>query len=313
MLERYTHYGWTKTLICKKWDIDLETLRSLEKIKIKVDKPRRVPLNAITQAEKQKVVEYALNHTEYNHREMAYRMIDANIAFMSPSSTYRILRENSLLRRRSVKIKPEKWNPHASLSGPDEVWQTDLMIIAFAKRDYYLLSYFDVFSRFVVYDEICLAMTGDSIKEASLRAIKETGRTPKVIQSDNGSCYISSEYRSFITNSGIDHKRIHPHCPNENAEIERYHRTVRELVDIEDVENFTELLELFKERIRYYNYERYHSSIGFVTPYDMYTGKAAEILESRKRKLKIAKEKRIQENLEQIKNENQNQSQPNAA
>jgi transposase InsO family protein len=307
MLQRYTRYGWTKKEICRTWDISLQAFRSLKKDTPKTDRPRRIQLNTITPEEKQKVIDYALIHTELNHREMAYRMIDEDIAFMSPSSVYRILRENNLLQRRGVKDRPEKWNPHAALSGPDEVWQTDLMVIRFRHRDYYLLSYFDVYSRFAAYHEVCLFMTGDSIKHASKRAVKQTGRKPKVIQSDNGSCYISSEYRSFIDKSGIEHRTIHPHCPNENAEIERYHRTMRELVDPTEVEDYTALLELVKERISYYNFERYHSAIGFVTPYAKDSGKAEAILESRKRKLQKAKDRRIKTNLERIEKQKQYQ------
>jgi transposase InsO family protein len=303
MLERYIHYGWTKSAICRKWDVSPQAFRSLKKSTPKTDRPRRTPLNTITDEEKQKVIDYALTHTELNHREMTFRMIDEDIAFMSTSSVYRILRQNRLLRRREAKERPAKWNPHAALSGPDEVWQTDLMVLRFRNSDYYLLSYFDVYSRFVVYYEVCLSMTGDSIRHASKRAVKQTGRKPKVIQSDNGSCYISSEYRSFIDKSGIEHRKIHPHCPNENGEIERCHRTLRELVDPLEVDDYTALLELVKERIRYYNFERYHSAIGYVTPYAKDSGKAEVILESRKRKLQKAKERRIKQNLERIENE----------
>lgn len=305
MLDRYSNYGWTKTEICRKWGVSLQTFRSLKKEPTTSKRAARIQPNAITEEEKQMVIAYALIHTELNHREMTYRMIDEDAAFMSSSSVYRILKENNLLQRRQIKERPSKWNPHAQLSGPNEVWQTDLMVVDFKRRDYYSLTYFDVYSRFVVYNEICLSMTGDSIKQASKRAIKEAGRKPKIIQSDNGSCYISTEYRAFITKSEIEHRRIHPHCPNENAEIERFHRTVRELADPTEVDSFEALNELFKERIRYYNYERYHSTIGYVTPHDMYSGKAKAILESRKRKLQKAKEQRIKVNLKQIENQKQ--------
>ena len=121
-----------------------------------------------------------------------------------------------------------------------------------------------------------------------------------------------NEYRSFITKSDIEHRRIHPHCPNENAEIERFHRTIRELMDLSEVDSFEALNELVKEQIRYYNYERYHSAIGFVTPYAKYIGKAETILASRKEKLVKAKERRIKFNIERIKNEQKNQN-PKAA
>jgi len=311
MLQRYKRYGWTKSAICRKWGISLQTFRSLKDTP-KGDRPRRVQLNAITDEEKQKVVAYALAHTELNHREMAYRMIDEGVAFMSASSVYRILRENNLLQRRQARERPEAWHPHARPSAPDKVWQTDLMYIRFRHRDYYLLTYLDVYSRFVVYHELCLSMDQYSVCDASRRAIRETGRKPEIIQSDNGSCYISAEYRSFLTRSEIEHKRIHPHCPNENAEIERYHRTCRELIDPSEVDSFEALSELVKERIRYYNYERYHSALGYVTPYAMDSGRADAILALRKRKLQQAKERRIKLNLERFQKETQRQH-PKAA
>jgi len=303
MLERYSHYGWSKKEICRKWGISIKTFYSLKKIAPKPDTPRRVQLNAITSEEKGAVISYALSHTELNHREMSYRMIDEDVAFMSPSSVYRILSENNLLVQRGKREKPERWNPHERLSGPDQVWQTDLMSISYGKRDYYFLSYLDVYSRFVVYYKLLLSMTGDTIREATREALIGTNRTPGVIQSDNGSGYISSEYRNYLSKSEIEHRRIHPHCPNENAEIERYHRTVRELIDPYDAEDFEQLNKLIKEQIDYYNYRRYHSAIGFVTPWLMYSGKADQILEARKYKLEKARNKRIKENFGQYKNE----------
>jgi len=311
MLERYSHYGWSKKDICRKWEISIKTFYSLKEMTAKPDTPRlsaqagRIQLNAITSEEKGAVISYALSHTELNHREMSYRMIDEDIAFMSPSSVYRILKENNLLVQRGKRNKPERWNPHERLTEPDQVWQTDLMSISYGKRDYYFLSYLDVYSRFVVYHKLLLSMTGDTIREATREALIETNRKAGVIQSDNGSGYISSEFRDYLSKSEIEHRRIHPHCPNENAEVERYHRTVRELVDPDDAENFAHLHGLFKERIDYYNYRRYHSAIGFITPWSKYNGKGDQILEARKYKLEKAKNKRIKDNFNQYKKENQ--------
>jgi putative transposase len=305
MLERYSHYGWSKKDICRKWGISIKRFYSLKKITPKPDTPRRIQLNAITSEGKGAVISYALSHTELNHREMSYRMIDDDVAFMSPSSVYRILKENNLLVQRGKREKPERWNPHERLTETDQIWQTDLMNLFYRKRDYYFFSYLDVYSRFVVYYKLLMSMTGDTTREATREALIKTDRRPDIIQSDNGSGYISSEFRNYLSKSDIEHRRIHPHCPNENAEIERYHRTVRELVDPDDATDFEHLNKLIKERIEYYNYRRYHSAIGFVTPWSKYNGKADQILEARKHKLEKARKKRIIENFEQYKKEKQ--------
>lgn len=297
MLNRYCHYGWSKQAICRKWGLSMHRFHGLGTFSAEKKNNHRIQVTAITEVEKQQVIDYALSHTELNHREMSYRMIDEDVAYMSPSSVYRILRENNLLNRRKEKGETNQWNPHDPVNAPDEVWQTDLLCILYRGRYYYCLSYIDVFSRFVVHQELCLSMTGYTIGEATHRAFEQTGKTPKIIQSDNGSCYISSEYRTLLSRAQVEHRRIHPHCPNENAEVERYHRTLRELVDPGDANDFQELNELIKERIDYYNYTRYHSAIGYVTPYVKYTGKAEKIIEERKRKLEKARKKRIEENI----------------
>jgi len=292
MLNRYSQYGWSKQAICQKWGISLTTFYRLKERRF-VSEPNRKNLNSINDDEKETVRDYALSHTELNHREMAYRMLDENIAFMSPSSVYRILREFNLIGIRSKRQVLNKWQAHDAVSKADELWQTDLMVITFRRQDYYLLSYLDVYSRFSVFLKLCSLMTGDTIRLATDEAILTTGIKPGGIQSDNGSCYISAEYRSLMHDRKINHCFIHPHCPNENAEIERFHRTVRELIDIHEAETVSELEELIKERIYYYNYIRYHSRIGFIPPYEKYRGNPDRIFEERKKKLEKAKANRI--------------------
>lgn len=301
MLNRYKKYNWSKKGICHKWGISPQIFYSNTNLKNgNNERGKKINANKITEKEKQTVIGYALSHTQYNHRELSYRMIDEEVAYMSSSSVYRILRDNNLIVLKGKRSRPEKWDPHEKLAKPDDLWQTDLMNISYKARDYYVLSYIDVFSRFIVYNELLTSMTGDTVKIATEEAFRKTGKNPNSIQSDNGSCYISQEYKSFISKSKIESRYIHPHCPNENAEIERYHRTIRELVDPNQAENFDDLHKLIKKQIHYYNYERYHSAIGYITPYDKYTGKAEEIFLDRAIKLKKAKDKRIKENLNQF-------------
>ena len=297
MLNRYRSYGWTKTAICRQWGISIKTFYSIDNNDTRLlPSLRRMNLNAITGQEKQAVRSYTLSHPELNHREMAYRMIDENVAFMSPSSVYRILKEYNLIGTRPKRSYLDKWDPHELVTAPDKKWQTDLMVITFQKRDYYLLSYLDVYSRFAMFHKLCFTMTGDTIGEATAEAIESTGIVPDSIQSDNGSCYISQEYRSLMNRLDVTHRLIHPHCPNENAEIERYHRTVRELVDIHEATTFADLEALIKEQIYYYNYVRYHSRIGFIAPYERYRGNPDRIFKDREKKLEKAKALRMKTN-----------------
>lgn len=296
ILERYSSYGWTKTAICQKWGMSIKTFYMRPKAHSAPVGPQWNQLSRITLAEQLAVKNYALEHTELRHRELSYRMIDENIAYMSSSSVYRILKNFNIISQNSVKNKPGKWDPHECVDRPDKVWQTDLMVLKYKSKEFYLLSYLDVFSRFNVFHKLCTSMTGHSIETASMEAMEQTGITPEIIQSDNGGCYASAEYRRFIASIDATHHFIHPHCPNENAEIERHHRTLRELIDPDDADGVDELYEIINEQIRYYNYVRYHSRIGFIPPYEKYRGDPERIFEARKKKLEKAKEQRLKLN-----------------
>ena len=58
--------------------------------------------------EKEAVRRYALEHPEIRHRELAWRMIDADVAYVSSSTVYRILKEQQLIGPRRGRRKRQK-------------------------------------------------------------------------------------------------------------------------------------------------------------------------------------------------------------
>jgi len=143
--------------------------------------------------------------------------------------------------------------------------------------------------------QLCTQMTGATVTYAFKEALRQTGQHP-ILQTDNGSCYLSHEFKTLLSKEHIEHHLIHPCCPNENAEVERANRTIKEDLYPEDAESFEQLNRIVKERIHYYNHQRYHSGIGFITPYVKYRGNPSEIFEQRKQKIQNAKEQRIKTN-----------------
>ena len=60
-------------------------------------------------------------------REIAYTLIDENLAYLSPSTVYRILKKHDLITPRNRKTWASTRNEKAKR--PDEKWQTDLMYV----------------------------------------------------------------------------------------------------------------------------------------------------------------------------------------
>jgi putative transposase len=249
-------------------------------------------------SERQAVIGYALKHPDVRHRELAWRMLDEGVCGVSSSSVYRVLREARLVCR---------WQPRGRIKGqgrgdsptrPDELWQTDIRYVKAGERNYYLLSFLDVYSRYVVYHELLRSMDGWSVSTAAATALAGLPKDKRPrIQSDHGSGFVAREFAETLAEMGVGHTLIRPHTPTDNAEIERYQRTVGEKIDEHDLEDFHQAKAVVAEILNEYNHRRLHSSLSFLRPVDYYRGSPEALLAERRRKLQVARELRKQENL----------------
>jgi len=253
--------------------------------------------------EKQAVVEYALNHPEIRHRELSWRMVDDDVAYLSQSTVYRILKGESLMCTRPGRKKRYR-DEIEKASRPDEIWATDLMYLTLEESQYYLLNFIDEYSRFLVHWELLTSMDGHSISLGAQRALEtltmnKQGQvtTQPIIRSDNGSGYISREFGSLLAHHGLTHHRIKPHCPEENGVMERCNRTLREAIEVHEFTGRYEAEEVLGKIINHYNNERLHSALEFQTPATWYRGNPLEVTAARRLKLSQARHRRKQINL----------------
>ena len=117
------------------------------------------------------------------------------------------------------------------------------------------------------------------------------------IRSDNGSCYISRDFRTVLDEHGLSHNKIQPHCPEENGIIERANRTFREALDGEELTDLYQARDVMKRIIDWYNHERLHRALGYLRPIDYYRGNPEEMHEKRRRKMTEARHARREKNL----------------
>ena len=253
--------------------------------------------------EKQAVLDYARCHPELRHRELAWRMVDEDVACLSASTVYRILKEANLVcpwrrrkkRSRGADEKPQKVNDR---------WVTDLMQVQAGEGTYFVISFMDEYSRYIVHHEVLMGIDGITLSLAAQKAIETLPRgvdglptARPVIQSDNGSGYISREYLQVLKEHGLGHHRIKPHCPEENGVIERSMRTLREALEEEKLPNLVEAQRKLARVVRWYNAERLHSALGYLRPMDYYRGDPAARYAERRQKLVEARHRRRERNL----------------
>ena len=248
----------------------------------------------LEQWERDAITDYFEKHPTEGYRRLTYMMMDADIVAVSPSSVYRVLRDAGLMRR---------WNGKPSLKGtgfvqplePHEHWHVDVSYLNICGTFYYLCSQLDGCSRTIVNWDIREAMTEADVEIIIQRAREKYPDAHPRIISDNGPQFVSKDFKEFIKICGMTHVRTSPYYPQSNGKIERWHGTIkRECIRPGTPLSLEDARRIVAKYIEYYNTERLHSALGYVTPRDKLEGRDKEIFAARDRKLEAAREARKQ-------------------
>jgi len=244
--------------------------------------------NTIPEWERQRVVQIAREYPEKSCREVACHITDKMDYFISESSVYRILKAYDLVTSpvyTVVSAKDQFENPTTRIN---QLWQTDFCYLKVIDWGwYYLSTVMDDYSRYILAWRLCQTMMAEDVKKTLDMAIEWTGvahvhvvHRPTLL-SDNGAAYISKELRHYLEDNEILHTRIKPYHPMTQGKIERYHRSMKNLILLDHYYSPSELEARIAEWVDYYNNHRYHEAIDNVTPADKYFGRDQMILKNR--------------------------------
>jgi len=252
--------------------------------------------NKIPDKHRQKVVEVALDLPDLSSRELAFHITDHIGFFISESSVYRILKSRGLITSPAHLLMRADNEFKDKTSRINQMWQTDFTYFKIIGWGwYYLSTILDDYSRYIVSWELCSNMTGEDAQRSVEHALQCTGlknNNPPRLLSDNGSCYISNNLADYLESVGIHHVRGAPNHPQTQGKIERYHRSMKNVVKLEHYYSPDELRFRLKEFVDYYNNKRYHESLQNVTPADVYFGRDQQLLKKRNLMKQITMKKR---------------------
>jgi len=235
-------------------------------------------------------VSLALAEPELSARELAVRFTDEKGYYLSESTAYRILKARDLITAPAfivIKAADRFANPTTAVN---QLWQTDFTYLKVKGWGwYYLSTVIDDFSRFVVSWRLCKTMSARDVAATLQDALKATGldrvkpgQRPRLL-SDNGPCYISSELKDWLDAKKMPHSRGKPYHPQTQGKIERWHRTLKDRILLNNYYLPDELERDIDAFITNYNTRRAHESLNNLTPLDVFTGQGTAILQRRKR------------------------------
>jgi transposase InsO family protein len=241
--------------------------------------------NKIPDSHRQKVVEIALDLPELSPRELAYHITDNRGFFISESSVYRVLKQRGLITSPAHLLMRADDEFKDKTTRVNQMWQTDFTYFKIIGWGwYYLSTVLDDYSRYIVCWELCSSMTSKDAEQSIESALQCTGlknNNPPRLLSDNGSCYISSNLADYLDSVGMDHVRGAPNHPQTQGKIERYHRSMKNVIKLEHYYSPEQLKYRLNEFVNYYNNQRYHESLQNVTPADVFFGRDKQILKNR--------------------------------
>lgn len=243
-------------------------------------------------SEKQAIVRFSLEYPLEGYRRLAFMMLDRDVAAVSPSSVYRVLKAAGRIGR-STNKPSKKGTGFNQPKKAHEHWHIDISYINIHGTFYYLTTILDGYSRYVVHWEIRRSMTEqDELVVLQRAREKFPNETPRII-SDNGAQFLAKDFKEFIRVCGMTHVRTSPYYPQSNGKLERFHGSIKgECIRPGTPLSLEDAIRIVNRYIEHYNQVRLHSAVGYIAPADKLAGREAEIFATRDRKLAEARQKR---------------------
>jgi transposase InsO family protein len=276
------YQGWKK---CRKEGGSLSD-RSPGPIR-RIDSPLESEIDA--------VVKFALDHPKDGYRRLTWQMVDDDVAYMSESMVYRILDSRDLLYRWCRPGRRHGSRPEPPTE-PHQRWHTDIMYLQLNGVWYFMVSFIDAYSRYIVHHELLTSMTAADISAATERALQRYPGVQPDMVTDRGCQYTSREFKKLVKRFELEHILCQVRHPQSNGIIERYHRATREALDEKSIKDLGQARGVICQWVEEYNNCRLHAGLRYLRPIDYFNGNREKRLEERRTKLTKARKNRIKQN-----------------
>lgn len=244
--------------------------------------PRAQSLDELTPL----IVEIFLRHRRrYGARRIASELADRNLV-CSAKRVAKVLRNQGLLAIQPKSFVPKTtdsrhalgFSPNLVLDADeptrvDELWVGDITYLPLRGGGFgYLAALMDRYSRDIVGWSIDSTMAESLVLTVLCQSIRERQPQPGLVHhTDRGGQYAGVRYRAVLRRAKMKQSMSRAGNCYDNALMESCWSSFKRELEMTEYESVATARTVVAEYVRYYRFDRKHSSIGYLTPHQFAT------------------------------------------
>lgn len=154
------------------------------------------------------------------------------------------------------------------IDGVNQLWVGDITYVPLQGGQFsYLATLMDRFSRLIVGWQLGRDMTEQLVLDALKQAIRSRRPSASLVHhTDRGGQYAGADYRQVLHRAAMQQSMSRADNCYDNAFMESCFGTFKTELEMTEYENHPAALKEIKSYIAYYNLDRKHSALGYLTP-----------------------------------------------
>lgn len=238
----------------------------------------KTELNAEDYKIMRRIDEIFTSHPYYGTRRMSYvlRSEGLNASRKMVRKYYQIMgieaiypKMNLSRRNQAHKVYPYLLND-IEVVRPNQVYCADITYIRLKYGFVYLVAIMDWYSRYILSWRLSISLENDFCVEALREAILKYGN-PDIFNTDQGVQFTSKDFTRVLEDEGIAISMDGKGRALDNVFIERFWRSLKqEKIYRFDFETVREVRAAIEDYINFYNRQRPHQSLKYLTPEKLY-------------------------------------------
>lgn len=162
-----------------------------------------------------------------------------------------------------------------SIKRCDQVWSTDITYVRLTSGFVYLMAVIDGYSRYVLGWAISTTLDADFCIEAVDQILE--ARQCELFNTDQGAQFTTPRFTQPLLDKGIRVSMDGRGRALDNIFVERLWRTVKyEYVYLQEIQSVPEVRLGLQNFFHFYNHERFHQSLDYRTPAQVYLGSSRD-------------------------------------